>query len=129
MITTTLGLVADAVQAVAAVMALPLPSPVAYRLSKLGRRVMDEARDFDAQRGASVRRLGEQVGDTDQWKFEGPNKDVFTDEFNALCAIPVTIDAAPISLKSLAQHNVSAAHLSALEAAGLLVDDTAEVTP
>lgn len=128
MITTTLGKIADASAGMAAVMALPLPTVTSYRVSKLGKRVFAEAQAFMDQRNAAVRRLGTPIAGTDDFKFESPNKEVFTDEMTALSAVQVEIDAAPVSLKSLNGKDVAAAHLLALESAGLLIDDTENAT-
>lgn len=123
MIQTTLGALAEASKGLAAVMALQLPTVTAYRLSKLGKRVFAETKDFYDQRNAAVRRLGVHIDGTDQFRFDGPNKDVFTDEMKALAEIEVKIDAAPIALSALDGRDVAAEHLLALENAALLVDD------
>lgn len=124
MIQTTLGKLADSSNAMAAVMALPLPTVTSYRIAKLGKRVFAEAQAFMDQRNAAVKRLGTPIEGTDDWKFDGPAKDVFTDEMKALADVAVEIDAAPISLKVLEGKDIAAAHLLALEAAGLLINDT-----
>lgn len=122
--TTSLGKVASAAEAIVAVMSLPLPCDIAYRVAKLGELVFEEANRFDAQKLSAVRRLGTHIEGTDNFSFEGHNKDAFIAEIDALSGIEVSIESAPISLKSLGSNVVAAKHLLALEQAGLLVDDT-----
>lgn len=119
-IPTTLGVLVGACDALQAVMALPLPALTSYKISKLAKPIFAEVALYHDRRNATVKRLGTPSADNpDSYEF----KDVaaFNAEIADLLAVEVTIDADPISLKSLGDAKIEGKHLAAL--GPFLIDD------
>ena len=126
MITTTLGTVAAAEDALRRLSSERLPVKTAYALSKLVRLAAPEAEHFRSQRLALIRELGAERAITPAERaagLQGPtvfqvkpeHVEAFTARLNDLGAIPVEIAWNPIALSQLDGATITTADLIALE--------------
>lgn len=125
MITTTLGTLVSAEQALGRLAAQRLPIKTAYQVSKLLRIVPTETKHFHEQRNAFVKELGKERPATPLEKKQY-GQDTITEvieskvpEFKRrveeLGAIEVMLDAALLPLADIDGIDISAADLIALE--------------
>lgn len=115
MITTTLGQLADAKDALIAVASLALPAKSAYRVSKLCRKVDPDIRAFFEQRNALVVKYGTpEEGKEGSFRVDPYKVSDFAREFQELRAVTVEVDEAPIDLAWLEDQNIEGKHLLAL---------------
>lgn len=108
-IKTTLGALADAHAAIAAVLVLALPSTAAYHVMKLARLAEPEIQTFEAQRMALVKRLGVEVPETNgvQFRVDADKLPEYMRELSALRAVPIALPWGPITMGMLTGQHVS----------------------
>lgn len=114
-ISTTLGALVQAEQALAAIGALKLSPKHAYHLKKLRTLVASETQHFQEQRGQYIKELGTPREDgAYEVKPDSPHIAEFFARLNELVTIPVELPIAPITLDMLGDEKVSAQDLMQL---------------
>ena len=124
MITTTLGALVQAEEALGRLAAQRLPIKAAYQLSKLLRLVPAETKHFHEQKNAFVKELGKERDCTPlERQRHGPtitevtpeNRAAFFAKIEELSTLAVALDAQTVPLADIEDITISAADLIALE--------------
>ncbi len=123
--TTTLGHLADAQDAMDAVLKLPLTAVASWKVTRLAQEVMPLTANYFEKRLHLAQRHGTpDAAVSGLFNFADGKKALFDAEMSELRAVEVTITSALVSLKSLDGHPIAGSHLLAL--GSLLIDDTPE---
>jgi len=110
-ITTTLGLLANAEPALSTICALKLSPKSAYHLKKLAQLVATETKHFHDERNGYISELTD--GGT-ELKADHPKMPAFVAKVTELAAVPVEIAWGPVTLAMLGDAEVSAKDLTML---------------
>lgn len=103
--------------AIAVVMSVKLPAKVAYRLSRIQSKIQSELREFNTQRDAIIKRMGEEdPPGSGQIIVKGKDKlEAFAAEVDGLGNVMVKIDRDPIDISEFGNAEIDAATLAACE--------------